>query len=231
MKDFSNIEVFKQGGRILRKYYKELTLAFLAYVLVTFLPKLILSPETAFVEQSIPVTLALFLFTVFISFLGLIVQVGVIKNVIDAAGEIKPNLRDLYLNYRRVPSYLLTSFVASLISLIGLFLLIVPFFFLTARYQFSLFYVIEKKVGMAEALYLSDKMTRGSIWKIVKFDLFLIFINILPFLPMLIARILGAQPPLSYLFGLFALFVLFTASVSFISLTVLYKKFNISPKA
>lgn len=222
-----NVATFKEAIEVIKKFWKEFLTVTVVLILVNLLSQLIqlLIPNSTQTGAMVSRGIVGFILSIVFVVVSWVVTVGFFKVLIDGVGDVKPNIRDLYLQYRRVPSYLLSSFLASFISIIGLFLLVFTVFPLTARYQFVYLFVIDKKVGTAEALYLNDLATRGSLWKIIKFDIFLILINLVWVLLAAIFYAVGA----GMLSFLPLLGLLFTAPVSVVAYVVAYKKFSSAP--
>jgi hypothetical protein len=222
-----NIATLKEAITVFKKYWLPFIVAISAAVaayIIMQLPQMLFPPSKNYPpapEQTFPpMILGLILFVIYA-----VVQVGAFKIIIDGVRGTNPNLRDLYAQYRRVPSYIFSSFMASIISIIGLFLFVFSFFPLTARYQFCYLFVIDKKVGMAESLRLSDLSTRGSLWKIIKFDIFLGLINAVWVVLVIVLAALGAGAiSMLPLLGL-----IITLPLTIVAYVVAYKKFSDNP--
>lgn len=232
MNGFSgNIATFKEAISVFKKYWMPFIIAMVAFVIAYLLlqsPQLMYpKSESYFMNpwQAVGVSMVAMILGLVFFIVYLVVQVGVCKIIIDGVRDTKPNIHDLYLQYRRAPSYLFTSVVAAIISFIGLFLFVFAIFPLTARYQFAFLFVIDKKVGMAESLRLSDLATRGSLWKIIKFDFFLFFVNIIWYILALILFAMGV----GIIAALPLLGLIITWPLSIVAYVVAYKKFADNP--
>ncbi len=218
-----NIATFKEAIEVIKKFWKEFLISIIIVLLINILSQFI---QTLITKPNQTGSMIVgFILSIFLMVVSWIITVGFFKIIIDGVGNVKPNVRDLYLQYRRVPSYLLSTFVASIISIAGFFLLVFSAFPLTARYQFVYLFVIDKKVGTAEALHLNDVATRGSLWKIIKFDIFLVLINLVWVLVAMILFAIGA----GLLSFLPLLGLLFTGPISIVAYVVAYKKFSSAP--
>ena len=69
-----------------------------------------------------------------------------------------------------------------LIVSIGLVLLVIPGLIFAIRFQFSFYYIIDKKIPVLESFSKSYALTRGSFWRLLVIDgISMIILNISPF--------------------------------------------------
>lgn len=73
---------------------------------------------------------------------------------------------------------IITQLLYSIIILVGFFLFIIPGFIWAIKYQFALYYVIDKNLSPFEALEASGKLTMGYKWQLLFLGLTLGLINI-----------------------------------------------------
>jgi uncharacterized membrane protein len=224
-----NIPTFEEGLRVYKKYWKEIYLAFgaaiLASVAIFLLMFLLISGSAALGNNAalIPIMGVLVMILYVLMFVVIFgVQVGITKIALDAVGDKKPDLRDLYRNYKRIPSYIFTNYLTTIITYIGVILLIVPGFILFARYQLAGVFVVDRGVGLSEALSLSDRATKGNIWGVIKFDIFLFLLNLLAYLLVIILGLVGNG--FIAMIGLVGF--IFTIPLTLISFIVMYKKLS-----
>lgn len=226
-----NTHLIAEGWNLYKKYWKEIYLAIAIAILAFFI---IIALMMSIIGSSallgnnwvfIPV-MGLGIVILYVLMFAVVfgVQVGLTKIALDAASDQKPNLRDMYRHYRKIPSYMLTNYLTTFITYIGLFLLIIPGFILFARYQLAGVFVVDRGVGFAEALSLSDKATKGNIWGVIKFDIFLFLINLLAYLPLLIMLLLGIDNAL-LLLGYLGFII--TVPLTLVSFVVMYKKLSV----
>lgn len=78
----------------------------------------------------------------------------------------------------KVVSYLAASIVVGVIVMVGLLLLIVPGLIWAYKYMFSLYLVIDKKMGPFEAMKRSEVLTNGHKMWLFAFSLVLVLINL-----------------------------------------------------
>ncbi len=87
------------------------------------------------------------------------------------------------LGFSKMLKFFLVSLVVGLIVLLGLILLIIPAIIFGTWYSFSVWLVLDKGMGIGEALKTSKTMVKGNFWRIlgrsIIFGLFTFFISIL----------------------------------------------------
>lgn len=108
-----------------------------------------------------------------------IVQIGVITITLKLVDSKKASINDLFSNIRVYWRYLGGSILYFLIVSIGLILLIVPGVIWGIKYQFYGFNIVDKKMGVIDALKESAKITEGVRWDLFIFGLALVGIIIL----------------------------------------------------
>lgn len=82
----------------------------------------------------------------------------------------KPNqdVKKIFLlGYERMGKYLLVSLAAGLLTIIGIILLIIPGIVVSVWLSFVSFLVIDKNLGVKEALKTSKKMVKGNFWALL----------------------------------------------------------------
>ncbi|MEK7168493.1 MAG: hypothetical protein AAB778_00600 [Patescibacteria group bacterium] len=86
------------------------------------------------------------------------------------------------LGYKNMLKFFLISLVVGLIVLVGLVLLVIPAIMFGVWYSFSTWLVLDKNMGVFEALKQSKAMVKGRFWKVlgrtVTFGLFAFFVSI-----------------------------------------------------
>lgn len=89
----------------------------------------------------------------------------------------------LNLGFKKIIKLFVISFVVGLIVVLGAVMLIVPAIMFGIWYSFSVWLVLDKNMGIREALKTSKQMTKGKFWKIlgrsVIFGLFTFIVSIL----------------------------------------------------
>lgn len=79
--------------------------------------------------------------------------------------------------------YFLTSFVSGLLVVLGFIFFIIPGIYLSLRFMFALFAVIDEDAGVGEALSRSGELTEGIKMKLLVFSIIGGLINIIGAIP------------------------------------------------
>ena len=87
--------------------------------------------------------------------------IGLTRIQLDVVDGKKPNFAELFDPQALFWKYLWTTVVYSLIVFGGLLLLVVPGVIWAIKYQFALTLVVDKKMGLNEALKTSGRITKG----------------------------------------------------------------------
>lgn len=117
--------------------------------------------------------------TVIFWILGIIVSMGLIKISLMLHDSKKPIYKDLFLyDPEYFWRYVATTFLAGFIIIGGLILLIIPGIIFAVRLKFAGYLVIDKKMNPFEAIKESWKITKGSAWNILLFELLVLLLNI-----------------------------------------------------
>ncbi|MEM7009629.1 MAG: hypothetical protein AAF462_10900 [Thermodesulfobacteriota bacterium] len=116
-----------------------------------------------------------------------------------------PNI--LSFSFPEMYKIFLAYFLYSILVLIGLFLLVIPGIYWAIKYQFAMFLIIDKNMGVIEAFKQSGRITQGAKWNLLLFLIFIILI-----------MIAGA---LALLVGLFAAYPTVVIAVAYV-----YKKLS-----
>lgn len=86
------------------------------------------------------------------------------------------------IGFKKIGKYLLVTIVLGIIIFFGLILLVIPAIIFGIWYSFTLLLVLDKDMGIGEALKKSKEMVNGKFWKILGrsavFGLFSIVISI-----------------------------------------------------
>lgn len=116
----------------------------------------------------------------------IIVQMGLIKIVLDLFDRDKAELNTLFSQVELFWKFFLGSLLYMLILTGGLILLIVPGIIWGIKYQFCAYLIIDKKLSPVEAIRKSGEMTLGNKGKLFWLNLLLLLINLLGLLCFLI---------------------------------------------
>jgi len=94
----------------------------------------------------------------------------------------EPEKEVFKIGFKKIGKYLLVTLVLGIIIFFGLILLVIPAIIFGIWYSFTLLLVLDKDIGIGEALKKSKEMVNGKFWKILGrtaiFGLFSILISI-----------------------------------------------------
>lgn len=94
----------------------------------------------------------------------------------------EPEKEVFKIGFKKIGKYLLVTLVLGIIIFFGLILLVIPAIIFGIWYSFTLLLVLDKDMGIGEALKISKEMVNGKFWKILGrsavFGLFSIVISI-----------------------------------------------------
>ena len=120
-------------------------------------------------------------------FITMILELGLIRlylTLIDTDQESK--LAELFSEYRLFWRYLGGTILYVLMVILGLILLILPGIYLALKYQFFVYLLVDKNLGVFESLQTSARMTEGEKWQLFGLSLALLALNIAGALALLI---------------------------------------------
>ncbi|MDQ5962432.1 MAG: hypothetical protein QG653_239 [Patescibacteria group bacterium] len=119
--------------------------------------------------------------------IGYIVKVFVLLSlssvVLTIVHDRKPKIHDLtkyFANYKKPLRMLIISIIVHTLTILGLFLFIIPGIYIGIRFMFYQYYVLEhehKTIG--ESLQEIFSMTEGNFWKLFLFSVVALFVNFL----------------------------------------------------
>lgn len=104
---------------------------------------------------------------VFVNLSGIIAITEVLDN---SRSQVKSVYKEAITKYWR---FLLLMIIVSLIFILSLILLIVPFVFALTWFTFSKFILVEKGIGIKMSLLESKKLVKGNFWRVFGRILFL----------------------------------------------------------
>lgn len=135
----------------------------------------------------------------------IIVYMGFFNSALLITKNIKPTLAQLYSNWRQFFSWLIASMLFSIMFVVGLFLLIIPGFYVWGRFGLFPFFILDKELGPIDGLKQAYNVSEGMASHLVFLYLACAGINFIGLL------LLG--------FGL-----LITAPITLLSLAIVYRK-------
>ncbi|OGZ35498.1 MAG: hypothetical protein A3A94_02665 [Candidatus Portnoybacteria bacterium RIFCSPLOWO2_01_FULL_43_11] len=178
--NFSKKEAIKFGWQTMKSNLG----FFIGLLLLVFVINIGPGLLTALVLGKIP--LLSFVFAVISWVLQIIIGIGLIKIALKFCGNEKGEFSDLFSSYPLFFKYLFGSILYGLIVFGGLILLIIPGIIWSIKYQFYLYFIVDKGLGPIESLKKSGEITKGVKWNLFLFGLLLAGINILGVLALLI---------------------------------------------
>lgn len=109
--------------------------------------------------------------------LSLVMSIGMIKITLAFIDSKKPEWKDLFVHSHYLLRYLGASILYALLVALGLVLLIVPGIYWGLKYQFVIYLVVDKDLGIREAFKRSGEMTTGVKWPLLGYAVLQILIN------------------------------------------------------
>jgi len=185
-KKFSKSEALRFGWEKTKSNFGFLLGVMMVVVAVNLLPSLI---KTLREEYYFFWAIIKFVFT----FLGAILQLGLIKIFIKLADSREADFSDLFSCAPVFFKFLGGSVLYSLIVFVGLNLFIVPGIIWAVRFQFFSYLIVNQGLGPIEALKKSFAMTKGAAWDLFVLGLLLMGIILLGAIPLFVG-LLGAAP-------------------------------------
>jgi len=111
-----------------------------------------------------PMLIAFFLFSV----LGFLVSLWSQTTTYYAIFRKTESEKEVFkLGFKNMPKLFLVSIVVGLIIFLGMILLVIPAIIFAVWYSFSILLVLDKGVGIGQALKQSKSMVSGRFWKIL----------------------------------------------------------------
>ncbi|MDX1672779.1 MAG: hypothetical protein R3211_10590 [Balneolaceae bacterium] len=171
-----NIELFTlytfAVGRY-RKYFSFVLGIAMTYYVLGILPQVYF-----LLRAPVDPTLRSQLLSVALSLFQMLLSIGFIKIMLKLVDDRDTGVTDLFNNLSLLLSYLVASFLYSLIVIAGLFLLIVPGIIAAVRLQFFPYYIIERDANAFQALQNSYVSTRNLTFELFLFGLTVLILNV-----------------------------------------------------
>ncbi|HVU75724.1 MAG TPA: glycerophosphoryl diester phosphodiesterase membrane domain-containing protein [Candidatus Paceibacterota bacterium] len=115
-------------------------------------------------------------------FVGIVAQIFIKMGSINFALKANDDVVAVRVSDLWAPEmfwqYLLASIVVGIMVVVGFILLIVPGIYLALRFLFVQYLIVDRKMGMSDALKESSRMTEGKKWRLLGFLLLVILLNI-----------------------------------------------------
>lgn len=133
--------------------------------------------------SNIPLFVGFVMISIFSIVFGLWSQSTSYFSVIKIGNPPAGGEKDIFkIGFKKIGKYLLVTLVLGIIIFFGLILLVIPAIIFGIWYSFTLLLVLDKDMGIGEALKKSKEMVNGKFWKILGrtaiFGLFSILISI-----------------------------------------------------
>ena len=90
-------------------------------------------------------------------------ELGLITIALEFRDDVAHNIEDLFKNYRLFPNFLIATIIYGLMVAIGFILFIIPGIYLSLKYLFYGYLIVDRGLGPIEALKESGRMTDGAI--------------------------------------------------------------------
>lgn len=188
---FSSNEALRFGWETFKKYPLLLIGATALVGAINYFPTLITGffTENGNSNELISLLITLLFWPVQVS-----ISMGIYKIALQlTAGKKTEFSTILFSDIKSIFNYIFASIIYGLAVGVGLILLIVPGIYFAIKYQFYLYFIIEKKMGAFQALENSGKITDGQKWELLKFNALTILITIAGVLAILLG-LLVAMP-------------------------------------
>jgi uncharacterized membrane protein len=195
--NFSISEALHFGWNIMKSHLGFFIVLFLIAIGAIFiLPSLILGPITILLEIcDIPTRegfeihpILIIIYMLVMLFICPVLWMGFLRITIRFCDNEKAKFRDLFSCFPLFFKCMFGLILYILILSVGLVLLIIPGIIWLFKFQFFIYFIIDKKLGPIKALKGSAEITKGSILNLFLFSLLLSCINILGFLCLFIGQ-------------------------------------------
>ena len=103
--------------------------------------------------------------------IGVIVGLWQIRIALDVTDGNKATFESIQKVIPLIGKALITQILYGVIVVIGFFLLIIPGFIWAIKYQFAIYFIVDKNMSPFEALEASGKITKGEKWHLFFFGL------------------------------------------------------------
>lgn len=186
---FSKGEAVRFGWETMKANFWFFAGLLIALILIQIVNNIFVKP----VKKIEDITLIWIILALIFWFLGLIIQMGMLKIVLKFCDGQKRAFSDLLVffphnsqNLTLFLNYLAGSILYVLIIIAGLILLIVPGLIWAIKFSFFGYLIVDKKLGPIEALKKSSKITRAAKWDLSVFWTLLFGIILLGFLALIV---------------------------------------------
>lgn len=133
---------------------------------VTLVLFIIPSIPNAFADTTQGISLLVFLLNLVGWVLSLLMSIGAIKITLAFVDNGTSSFRDLFAHAQYLWRYFLASVLYGLIVIGGLILLIVPGIIWALKYQFAVYFIVDKDMAITDAFKRSRAITQGHKWNL-----------------------------------------------------------------
>lgn len=127
-------------------------------------------------------------------------EYGISFAYLKAARNDKLEIRDMFEAFRNYRNVVLATLLVSVIILVGSFLLIIPGIIFTCKLTFTPYLIVDRRMGVIEAVKESWRMTNGHAWTVFLIGLLAIPISIVG----LLCFVVGIIPALMWIRATYA---------------------------
>ncbi len=154
-KTFSKKEAIKFGWETTKSNFK--------FFLVVLVIIVAVSVGTGILTRLTEGNAGLFIIATIVSWIvNLVIQLGMIKISLKFCDGQKPEIDDIFSQYKLILNFVVASILYGLIVFGGLILLIVPGIIWGIRYSYYSYLIVDKGMGPIQALKESAKVTYGA---------------------------------------------------------------------
>ncbi len=136
-------------------------------------------------RQPVGLVVALFSYAV-----SMVMQIGLIKIALKLHDAQEVRVEDLYMHARLFFKFFAASLLVGLITILGLFLLIVPGIVWGIKFSLSAYLVVDKEAGPIEALKKSSVLTSGFKGQLCVLYLVIMLLNIAGLLALMLGMLI-----------------------------------------
>lgn len=111
-----------------------------------------------------------------------ILGIGVVKISLDIVDGKEPKIKDLFVNWRRLPTFLGTTILYTIICFVGFMLFLIPGMIWMTKFYLAPYYAIDKGLNPIESLKASSQATMGVKWDVLAFYILTQIVIMLGFL-------------------------------------------------
>lgn len=125
--------------------------------------------------------------TILSIFVGVVMKLGLIRIYLDLIDQNKEDrVSVLFSQHRLALRYFVASVLYGVIVVLGFILFIIPGIYFVLKYQFFSYLIVDKNLGIFDALKKSAEITKDVKWKLLGFGFALLGLNIAGALALLV---------------------------------------------